>query len=93
MRPPRDQIVDVAIRWCRLAEQIDWDFLDGRNEFVCQPGRGQPGLSMRLGADLLILKHVHNLSDEAPCAHWIKSPFCRSPHGSAVLLARLMGSV
>ncbi len=40
----------------RLAERIDWEFLDGRFGSVCQPGPGQPGLPTRLVAGLFILK-------------------------------------
>jgi len=45
LRPPRDQIVEVGHPLVRPAE-----LLDGRFGFVCEPGAGQPGLSMRLGA-------------------------------------------
>jgi IS5 family transposase len=42
---------------------------------VCQPGPGQPGLPTRLVAGLFILKHMHNLSDEALCARWVENPY------------------
>jgi IS5 family transposase len=59
----------------RLAERIDWEFLNGRFGSVCQPGPGQPGLPTRLVAGLFILKHMHNLSDEVLCARWIENPY------------------
>jgi hypothetical protein len=53
-----------AIRWCGWAAEIDWDFLAGRLNSVCRVGPGQPPLPTRLVAGLLILKHMHNLSNE-----------------------------
>jgi IS5 family transposase len=36
---------------------------------------------MRLVAGRLIVKHMHNLADEAPCDRWVANPyfqyFCR----------------
>jgi transposase, IS5 family len=37
--------------------------------------RGQPPLPTRLMAGLAILKHMHNLSDEALCDRWIENPY------------------
>src|SRR5215831_6120067 len=57
----------------RPAGQIDRDFLDGRFSSVCTRGPGQPPL--RLIAGLFIIKHMHNLSDEALCARWVENPY------------------
>jgi len=59
----------------RLGRAIDWTFLDGRFASVCAPGAGQPGLPTRLVAGLFILKHMHDLSDEALCARWLENPY------------------
>ena len=75
LRPALEEIIDLGHPLVRLAEQIDWDFLDGRFGSVCQAGPGQPGLPTRLVAGLFILKHTHNLSDEALCARWIENPY------------------
>jgi hypothetical protein len=40
---------------------------------VCARDR-QPGLPTRLVAGLLILKHMHDLSDEVLCARWLENP-------------------
>lgn len=59
----------------RLAAEIDWDFLGRRFSSVCRLGPGQPPLPTRLVAGLFILKHMHNLSDEALCDRWVENPY------------------
>ena len=75
LRPALEEIIDMGHPLVRLAGQIDWQFLDGRFGSVCRPGPGQPGLPTRLVAGLFILKHMHNLSDEALCARWMENPY------------------
>ncbi len=67
-RPALDEIIDLGHPLVRLAEEIEWDFLDRRFASVCAAGPGQPPLPSRLVAGLLILKHMHDLSDEVLCA-------------------------
>jgi transposase-like protein DUF772 len=74
-RPALEDIIDMSHPPVRLAQQIDWRFLDGRFGSVCQAGPGHPGLPTRLVAGLFILKHMHNLSDEALCARWLENPY------------------
>jgi len=75
LRPALEEIIDLGHPLVRLAGEIDWGFLDGRFSSVCAAGPGQPGLPTRLVAGLLILKHMHNLSDEVLCARWIENPY------------------
>jgi Transposase domain (DUF772) len=42
---------------------------------VYAAGDGRPPLPTRLVAGLFILKHTHNLSDEALCARWLENPY------------------
>jgi transposase, IS5 family len=63
--PSLDEIINLRHPLVRLAAEIDWEFLAGRFSSVCRVGPGQPPLPTRLVAGLLILKHMHNLSDEA----------------------------
>ncbi len=74
-RPSLEEIIDLGHPLARLSREIDWDFLDERFASVCAAGSGQPPLASRLVAGLLILKHMHDLSDEALCARWIENPY------------------
>ena len=74
-RPPLDEIIDHGHPLVRLARGIDWGDLDGRFRSVCRSGPGQPPLPTRLVAGLFILKHMHDLSDEALCARWVENPY------------------
>jgi len=75
LRPALAAIIDLGHPLVRLAGEIDWGFLDGRFASVCAAGPGQPGLPTRLVAGLLILKHLHDLSDEVLCARWVENPY------------------
>lgn len=83
-RPSLEEIIDMGHALVRLAGEIDWDFLDRRFASTCTPGAGQPPLPTRLVAGLFILKHMHNLSDEALCARWIENPYYQHFCGEAV---------
>ena len=74
-RPPLDWIIDLGHPLVRLAQEIDCGFLDGRFRSVCRSGPGQPPLPTRLVAGLLILKHMHDLSDQALCARWLENTY------------------
>ena len=74
-RPSLDKIIDLNHPLVRLADKIDWGFLDGQFASVCRAGSGQPPLPSRLVAGLMILKHMHSLSDEALCARWLENPY------------------
>ena len=75
LRPSLDEIIDLGYPLARLARAIDWDFLDRRFSSVCRAGAGQPPLPTRLVAGLLILKHMHDLSDEDLRARWLENPY------------------
>jgi transposase, IS5 family len=74
-RPALRDIINLRHPLVRLAEEIDWDFLDQRFGSVCRVGPGQPPLPTRLVAGLFILKHMHNLSDERLCERWLENPY------------------
>lgn len=74
-RPALEQIIAMDHPLVRLAQRIDWAFLDRRLGEVYKASDGHPPLPVRLMAGLLILKHMHSLSDEALCARWIENPY------------------
>jgi transposase, IS5 family len=74
-RASPEAIIHLRHPLVRLAAEIDWDFLAKRFSSVCRVGPGQPPLPTRLVAGLFILKHMHNLSDEALCDRWVENPY------------------
>jgi transposase, IS5 family len=46
-RPALDQIIDMSHALVRLAQQIDWMFLESRFGSVYEPGAGRPPLPTR----------------------------------------------
>jgi transposase, IS5 family len=70
-----DQIVDMSHALVKLAEAIDWGFLETSFGSVYSDGPGQPPLPTRLMAGLAILKHMHDLSDEVLCERWVENPY------------------
>jgi IS5 family transposase len=70
-----DQIIDLKHALVKLAQAIDWRFLEGRFGEVYSDKPGQPPLPTRLMAGLAIIKHMHNLSDEALCERWVENPY------------------
>jgi IS5 family transposase len=74
-RPPLEEIINLRHPLVRLAAEIDWEFVAKRFGAVCRTGPGQPPLPTRLMAGLLILKHMHNLSDERLCERWVENPY------------------
>jgi transposase, IS5 family len=70
-----DEIVDLNHGLAKLGRQIDWRFLEERFGAVYSDKPGQPPLPTRLMAGLAILKHTHDLSDEALCERWLENPY------------------
>ena len=69
-----DQIINMKHELVLLADRIDWSRLDDQvAPFYAVDGR--PSIPSRLMIGLHILKHIHNLSDEAVCARWEVSPY------------------
>jgi len=84
-----DQVVDPGHALVRLAQTIDWAFLEARFGEVYDEDPGRPPLPTRLMAGLSILKHLHDLSDEALCARWLENPYFQLFCGEAFFQHRL----
>ena len=70
-----DQIIDLDHALAKLARSVDWRFLEERFGAVYDDDPGRPPLPTRLMAGLAILKHMHDLSDEALCDRWVENPY------------------
>src|SRR5213082_289326 len=70
-----DQIIDMKRALVKLGRAIDWRFLEDAFGAVYSDKPGQPPLPTRLMAGLAILKHTHDLSDEALCERWLENPY------------------
>ena len=70
-----DQIIDPGHALVKLAQKIDWRFLETRLGVVYTDKKGRPPLPTRLMAGLAILKAMHDLSDEGLCARWLENPY------------------
>lgn len=70
-----DQIIAMQHALVRLAQKVDWGFLEARFGKVYSDGPGQPPLPTRLMAGLAILKHTYGLSDEELCDRWVENPY------------------
>jgi IS5 family transposase len=69
-----DQIIDMSHELVRLAEAIDWDWIDGEvaDRFS---DKGRPAVESRFMVGLLLLKHIYDLSDERVCERWVENPY------------------
>ena len=69
-----DQIIDMKHELARLADGIDWEWIDGElaERFSME---GRPATETRFMVGLLLLKHIHGLSDEGVCARWVENPY------------------
>jgi IS5 family transposase len=66
--PALEAIIDMRHPLVLLAGAMDWAFLERSLWDVYRLGPGQPLLPVRLMAGLMILEHMHGLSDKALCA-------------------------
>ena len=69
-----DNIINMCHELVKLAESIDWNFLESKvAAFYSEEGR--PGLTVRMIVGLHILKQMYNLSDEGVCERWVQDPY------------------
>ncbi len=68
------QIIDMKHELVRLADTIDWAWID--EELADRfSGSGRPGTESRFMVGLLLLKHIYALSDEGVCDRWVENPY------------------
>ena len=77
-----DQIIDLRHELVRLAEAIDWGWID--DELADRfSDRGRPGTESRFMIGLLLLKQIYGLSDDEVCARWVENPYFQYFTGEA----------
>lgn len=77
-----DQIINMKHELVRLADELDWDWLDAELA-GCFADRGRPGTEVRFMVGLLLLKHIYGLSDEGVCERWVHDPYFQHFTGEA----------
>lgn len=77
-----EQIINMKHELVRLADEIDWDWLDAELA-GCFAAQGRPGTEVRFMIGLLLLKHIYGLSDEAVCERWVHDPYFQYFTGEA----------
>lgn len=69
-----DQIINMKHELARLAQTIDWSWID--EEIAgCFSATGRPGVPTRFMVGLLLLKQIYALSDEQVCDRWVYDPY------------------
>jgi len=71
LRSRLDAIIDMSHPLVKLAQTIDWSFLERQFGAVYEDKPGRPPLPTRLA----ILKHTYDLSDEVLCERWLENPY------------------
>lgn len=69
-----DQIINMRHELVRLADAIEWAWIEGELAGFFEP-TGRPGVPTRFMVGLLLLKHVYGFSDEAVCERWVYDPY------------------
>jgi transposase, IS5 family len=69
-----DQIINLKHVLVQLGGKIDWDWID-REIAPLYSDKGRPGIETRFVIGLLLLKHIHGLSDEGVCERWVDDPY------------------
>ena len=70
-----DQILDHDNPLFKLAGQIDWSVFEDEFGPLYHPGKGRPGLPIRLLVGLHYLKHAFDESDESVAARFLENPY------------------
>ena len=69
-----ERFIDMAHPLVRLADRIDWESLDEQVAGAFAE-EGRPGTPARFALGMLMLKAMHDLSDEALWARWPCDPY------------------
>jgi len=70
-----EKLIDMRHELVALSKLIDWDQLNVELSEHYNQDWGRPAKPIRLMVGLLMLQHIHNLSDEALVARWVENPY------------------
>ena len=69
-----DQIINMRHELVRLAEEIDWNWID-EQVADCFSAEGRPATETRFMIGILLLKQIYGLSDEGLWERWVHDPY------------------
>jgi IS5 family transposase len=69
-----EQIINPRHELVQLAGKLDWAWIDGQIAPLFAE-QGRPAVPTRFMIGLLLLKHIHGLSDEEVCERWVENPY------------------
>ncbi len=69
-----DQIINMGHELVRLADEIDWAWID-EQVAGCFAAEGRPGTESRFMIGILLLKQTYGLSDEGVWERWVHDPY------------------
>ncbi len=75
-----DQIIDMRHELVRLADEIDWAWIDDQVA-DCFSVAGRPGTESRFMIGILLLKQIYGLSDEGVWERWVHDPYFQHFNG------------
>jgi IS5 family transposase len=75
LMPDLSSMLDQRQALCRLARAIDWESFENAFAEHYDQDQGTPGKPIRLMVGLLILKQLHDLSDDVVVDQWVQNPY------------------
>jgi hypothetical protein len=75
LRPALEEVIDLGHPLVRLAQQIDWGFLDRRSSSACKNRRRPAALADPAGGWAVDPQACTACSDEALRARWLENPY------------------
>ncbi|MEM6846072.1 MAG: transposase [Bacteroidota bacterium] len=73
-RPRLDELVFNQHELVRLAEEIDWQWIEDQlADYSAETGR--PSVPIRTMVGMLLLKHLFDESDESVLDRWVENPY------------------
>ena len=75
LMPDLSSMLDQRQALCRLARAIDWESFENAFAEHYDQDQGTPGKPIRFMVGLLILKQLHDLSDDVVVDQWVQNPY------------------